>query len=658
MAKTFTVLLAFGSSAIALRVPLHATIASREAVSETKYDFVIAGGGVSGLTVADRLTEDPSINVLVIETGPFDKDEDSVLVPGAFFPVPYLWLGLTSAPQAALNNREFSVPAGRVVGGGSVVNGMVFVRGGKAEYAAWEKLGAKGWGWDDLLPYFKKSENLTTPPEHFAEAANISWVESAYGREGPVRASYPNYFFPGAENFWQAALESGLTPSPDPNGGDRAVGLFNFPTLADATTRTRSHARINHYQRVKESRANYHILAEHTVSKVLFKGKQAVGLEYLPTAGGDKVEVFAKKEVLLAAGALHTPQLLQLSGIGSKRFLQSFGIDVVADLPGVGENFMDQGELKVPYTFENNIFPNSGALDTNTTYDAEQRALYDTKKEGAYTIVRTLSTNLAVPPLANTTSDWKDILAAAKRNKPTAYLAPDTPSSVQEGYKRQREIVLDQLAGQDVPLGMVHWGTGNSVTLYFLRALSRGSVRINSTDPLHQPVIDFRTGSDPVDFDLAVALFEKGKAIMSAPAMQVLGPKMAAPYGDATREEVKKLLAENMTPSNAHSCCTAAMVPKEKGGVVDTEMQVYGTKGLRVIDVSYWPMVLTAAPTATTYASGEKASHHPRCNFGLIKLTNIADRRHHQEEILSEVTPRPALRHSIGLDILLADITL
>lgn len=128
------------------------------------------------------------------------------------------------------------------------------------------------------------------------------------------------------------------------------MGLFNFPTLADATTRTRSHARLNHYQRVKDSRPNYHILAEHTVSKVLFEGKRAVGLEYLPTAGGGRLQVFAKKEVLLAAGALHTPQLLQLSGIGSKSFLQKFGINVVADLPGVGENFMDQGELKVPFT--------------------------------------------------------------------------------------------------------------------------------------------------------------------------------------------------------------------------------------------------------------------------------------------------------------------
>ncbi|KXH32733.1 hypothetical protein CSIM01_04226 [Colletotrichum simmondsii] len=619
-AKAILALLAFSSSSLALQVPRYATIASRDAVAVTDYDFVIAGGGVSGLTVADRLTEDPSIKVLVIETGPFDKDEDSVLVPGAFFPVPYLWPNLNSAPQSALNNRVFPVPAGRVVGGGSVVNGMVFVRGGKSEYAAWEKLGAKGWGWDDLLPYFRKSENFTTPPQDFADAANISWVESAHGHNGPVRASYPNYYFPGAANFWQAALQSGLTPSPDPNGGDRAVGLFNFPTLADATTRTRSHARINHYQRVKDSRPNYHILAEHTVSKILFKGKRAVGLEYLPSAGGERLKVFTKKEVLLAAGALHTPQILQLSGIGSKEFLKTFGIDTVADLPGVGENFMDQGELKVPFAFENNIFPNSGALDTNKTYDAEQRALYNAQKQGAYTIVRTLSTNLAVPPLANTTSSWRDILATAKSHDPIEYLAPGTPASVQEGYKKQREIVLDQLAGQDVPLGMVHWGTGNSITLYFLRALSRGSVKINSTDPLQQPVIDFRTASDPVDFDLAVALFEKGKEIMSAPAMKILGPKMAAPYDTASKEEMKTLLAANMSPSNAHSCCTAAMVPKDKGGVVDTEMQVYGVKGLRVIDVSYWPMVLTAAPTATTYASGEKIADIIKEKYGIASL--------------------------------------
>ncbi|KAJ0338057.1 hypothetical protein COL922a_006070 [Colletotrichum nupharicola] len=615
------VLLASSSHVSGLRVPHHAMVTSREVAANTQYDFLIAGGGISGLTVADRLTEDPNVNVLVIETGPFDKDEDSVLIPGAFNPVPYLWPDLISASQTELNNRSFLVPAGRVVGGGSVVNGVVFVRAGKAEYAAWEKLGAEGWGWDGIFPYFKKSENFTAPPPDFADAANISWIDAAHGHSGPVQASYPNYFFPGAANFWQAALESGFEPSPDPLAGDQAVGLFNFPTLADATTRTRSHARRNHYTRVKDARPNYHILAEHTVSRVLFEGKRAVGLEYLPTAGGEKVSVYATKEVLLAAGGVHTPQLLQLSGIGNKKFLEGLGIEVVQDLPGVGENFQDQADLKVPYTFTNQIFPNSGSLDTNATYDAEQRALYDTAKQGPYTIVRTLGTNLVLPPLSNATSDHLSILAAAAATDPLAHLAPETPPSVQEGYKLQHELILTQLAGQEVPIGMIHWGTGPSLTLYFLKPLSRGSVRIRTADPLAQPVIDFRTGTDPVDFDVAIALFEKSREVMTAPAMQVLGPAVGAPFvGVTDREELKAVLRANMTPSNAHECCTAAMMPRERGGVVDPKMRVYGVEGLRVVDISYWPMLLTAGPTATTYASAEKVADVIKEEYGLGSL--------------------------------------
>ncbi|KAH0434187.1 GMC oxidoreductase [Colletotrichum camelliae] len=495
VAGTLAVLLAFLSHVSGLRVPHHATVASRVVAANTEYDFLIAGGGISGLTVADRLTEDPNVNVLVIETGPFDKDEDSVLIPGAFNPVPYLWPDLISALQTELNNRSFLVPAGRVVGGGSVVNGMVFVRAGKAEVKTSRRL------------------RKISPTLH-----------AAHGRGGPVQASYPNYFFPGAANFWQAALESGFTPSPDPLAGDHAVGLFNFPTLADATTRTRSHARRNHYTRVKDARPNYHILAEHTVSRVLFEGKRAVGVEYLPTAGGEKVSVYATKEVLLAAGGAHTPQLLQLSGIGNREFLEGLGIEVVEDLPGVGENFQDQADLKVPYTFTNQIFPNSGSLDTNATYDAEQRALYDTAKQGAYTIIRTLGINLVLPPLSNATSTYRTLLAAAAATDPLAHLAPETPPSVQEGYKLQRELIITQLAGQEVPVGMIHWGTGPSLTLYFLKPLSRGSVRIRTADPLAQPVIDFRTGADPVDFDVAIALFEKAREVMAALAMQVLGP--------------------------------------------------------------------------------------------------------------------------------------
>jgi len=150
------------------------------------------------------------------------------------------------------------------------------------------------------------------------------------------------------ENWWNAAISSGMKPTGDPNAG-RTTGVTYFPTVSDFTTRTRSHARLNHYERVKERRPNYHILAEHTVSRVIFEGKKAVGVMYLPSAGGDVAIASAKKEVLLAAGAVHTPQILQLSGIGPREVLEEVGIEVVADLPGVGQNFHDQPSIIIPY---------------------------------------------------------------------------------------------------------------------------------------------------------------------------------------------------------------------------------------------------------------------------------------------------------------------
>jgi choline dehydrogenase len=174
------------------------TVVSSSTASSNSYDFIIAGGGISGLTIADRLTEDPSVSVLVIEAGKFDSNEDSVLIPGAFFPVPYLWIPLPSVPQAALNGRSFNCPAGKVVGGGSVVNGMVFVRPEKGELETWSELGAKGWTWEDMLPYYKKSENFTAPEPAFERRANFSHIEEVHGYGGPVQTSFPNFFFEGS----------------------------------------------------------------------------------------------------------------------------------------------------------------------------------------------------------------------------------------------------------------------------------------------------------------------------------------------------------------------------------------------------------------------------------------------------------------------------
>ncbi|GAB1319975.1 hypothetical protein MFIFM68171_10185 [Madurella fahalii] len=597
------------------KAPSFATIVSPRIASNTAYDFIIAGGGISGLTVADRLTEDPSVNVLVIEAGPFDQDEESVLIPGAYFPVPYLWIPLPSIPQAALNGRSFNVPAGKVVGGGSVVNAMVFVRPGKAELGAWEKLGAKGWNWDSLLPYYKKSENSTAPDPDFARQANFSYVDEVHGHDGPVQVSLPNFYYPASGNWFEAAVASGISVSGDANDGN-ANGIIYFPSVTDHTSRTRSHARLNHYTRV-QPRANYHVLDSHTVSRVLFENKKAIGVEYLPTGGGEILTARATKEVLLAAGAVHTPQVLQLSGIGPQKLLKKFNIDVVADLPGVGANFHDQPSLLIPYNVTNNVEPNLGSL-RDPAYDTEARRLYDEQKTGPYVITRGLSTNLAVPPLRDVTPNWKAIVAAARNTDFDRYLPADTHPTVREGYKVQRKLTLEQLEGE-TSVHMISWNTDAEARIYFLRPFSRGTITINSTDVLAPPLIDFRTMADPIDTELILTSLLKNREIMSQPTMAVLGPREQSPFGESITdtEELKRLLAAVVDPSSAHQCCTAAMMPKKLGGVVDENMRVHDVEGLRVIDVSFWPMVLTAAPTATTYASGEKIADAIKKEYGL-----------------------------------------
>ncbi|KAG8163562.1 hypothetical protein KVR01_006859 [Diaporthe batatas] len=587
--------------------PRHATIVSRDLINATtKYDFIIAGGGIAGLTLADRLTEVPEVAVLVVEAGPLDHGEDAVLVPGAYNPAPYFW-PMVSVPQTALNNTVHLATCARVVGGGSTINAMIFLRGDVEDYNGWTKLSNEGWSWDSLLPYFKKSENFTAPDPAFAAAGNISWIDSVHGFGGPVQNTYPNYFFPGSGNWWVAANSSGVNPCPDPNAGD-VKGIFWLRLSEDAEKRHRNHARINHYERVISSRPNYHLLPDTTVRRVLFEGNKTTGVELMPTTGGDLTVMSASKEVILAAGGLHTPQILQLSGVGPEPLLNSFGINVVSDLPGVGQNFQDQPTITMSYNFTDNSEPNWNTLLGNATYDAEQFALYNSTGRGPYTITRTLSTNFISLPLQNLTSKANDIIENARSlSGQGSSLPPDTDPTVIAGYMRQREIMLDQLDNK-VSIGGLHWGTANTGTLYLFKPFSRGTVTINSTDPLANPLVDFRAATDPTDLDVAVALVRKAREIMDAPSMRVLGPIEVAPFGQVvqTDEEIREAVRQTFNPSNGHECCTAAMMPKELGGVVDDKLRVYGIDGLRVADTSFWPMPLNGAPSATVYASAEK----------------------------------------------------
>lgn len=278
----------------------------------------------------------------MIEYGPFDHHEDAVLVPGLLnlTNTPY-WFNLTSTPQLHLQNRSFQVTIAAAVGGGTVINGMLFHRGAHADYDAWEELGATGWNWDSLFPYFRKSETFTPPNAQFANEWEIRFEEDVHGKQGPIQSSYPPYQFPAVKNFFQAFHDLGITTPSDPNDGS-ADGVFWAPSTLDPKTETRSYARVVHYDRVIQQRPNYHVLTMSAVTKVLFNDKKvATGVEYLARESGEICTTHAKKEVILAAGAVHTPQILMLSGIGELKELTNHGINIVSELPGVGHNFQD-----------------------------------------------------------------------------------------------------------------------------------------------------------------------------------------------------------------------------------------------------------------------------------------------------------------------------
>ncbi|KAL4781083.1 hypothetical protein BJX76DRAFT_360243 [Aspergillus varians] len=593
----------------ALTVPRHAILVSEREVQSSEYDFIIAGGGVAGLTVADRLTEIPDVRVLVIESGAVDQDEDFVYIPGSYAPEPYCWPGLTNEPSAELNNRVFDSVVARVAGGASIVNAMIFLRGTALDFDGWGSLGNDGWDWEGMLPFFIKSENFTEPTPELAREGNLTWDDSVRGHDGPVQYTYPNYIYPGLGLINDAALHIGIQPRLDPNAGEN-TGVFNQPFALDATTWTRSSAKRTHYDPAV-GRPNYHFLSNTTVARVIFDGTQAIGVEYLPSAGGQISKAYASMEVLVAAGALHTPQVLQLSGVGPRDLLESLDIPIVSDLPGVGSNLQDQTTLPFVYTWAHSLTPNATTFIINTTFAAEQRALYDQHLPSAWSVTRGLAPKFVFLSYEDATADtaYESILAEAEARNPADSLLPGVHPTVLAGYTAQRQLIFDEFRGSGLAVGGIAWDTDANVQSFNVKPFSRGHVYINQTNPLAKPVIDFRTASDPTDFRLHIALLHKQRELFDAPSLAALGPTEIVPGAAVqTDEEVIETMREILQPSNGHQCCSAPMMPLELGGVLSPEMKVYGTTGLRVIDISHWPKELAGPPMASIYAAGEKVA--------------------------------------------------
>ena len=372
----------------------------------TYFDYLIAGGGTAGLTLAARLTENPNIIVGVIEAGLDRTDDPNVLTPG-FAPTmwtnpDYDWI-FDTVPQTHGNNRVVNHPRGKQIGGSSAINLNYWTHASQQDIDDWGRLGNPGWSWDELFPYFLKSENYTAPPANVAAQVDTTFIEpSLHGEEGPVQNSFPPFY----DNFYKAWEPTykhlGLGPTGDPKGG-LAIGAYTTLLTIDAKNASRSYAG-NAYYKPNAARPNLKLLTGAFATKIVFAASQtplvATGLTF--TAGSETHTASARREVIVCAGTFQSPHLLELSGVGRESLLKSKGIDVLYDNEHVGENLQDH--ILLPLAFE--------AAPGEVTFESLRNETFFTNALTQYT------TNHTGPLAAGTCNSYisfSQILAALEK---------------------------------------------------------------------------------------------------------------------------------------------------------------------------------------------------------------------------------------------------
>ncbi|KAK2605790.1 hypothetical protein N8I77_008604 [Diaporthe amygdali] len=600
------------------------------------YDYIIVGGGTAGLTVADRLTEDPTINVLVLEAGgwgnqtmilavhiPADENLDANY--DAF------WPNVTSLPQARLNGRVNHLRIGMAVGGSSAVNGMYAMRGSAEDYDRWGALfgthaahsGPADWTWEGILPYFKKALRLSPPiPALVEEFDSLRFDASYWGNTSGVNVGWPTFYWPSIPKFMQAYGEvKGVEFPPDSGAGQ--PGVYWFPSLVDPRLVQRSYARTGHYSNVNETRPNYHLLINTRARRVLLDHtRTATGVEF--PAGNGRLITINAGEVVISAGAIHTPQFLQRSGIGPHKVLQAAGIETLVDLPGVGQNFHDHSGL-IPMKIERtnasvsfekyiptalmetdctivpglkDIHPNKGDLANNSDFENYAETLW--------------AANRTAPQIAGWLPLTVDALARRLEQQDFAsLLAPNAHPTVIAGYKAQMKLLAVQMrsSGTSWTRAQIQadWGIQGPV---LMQSFQRGSINIKVTDPWNaEPMIDYNALSNPVEEEVFLNLINFIRYLNYNTSLSTLSPHEVVPGTNVTSEaDLRACLRATLSPSDLHPVGSCSMLPLELGGCVDQTLRVYGVKSLRVVDGSVIPMVPSANTCQPIYAVAEKAA--------------------------------------------------